>query len=260
MSERSDIAEDAQRIGNRTVLITGGSRGIGAAMTRQFSSEGYRTAFTYKEEESRAHELAHRVGLEFGSPAHTVRMDLGIDDSIRSAIDEAAHLLGGRIDVLVNNAGYADMLDLEFAAVSRSTLDRTIQTNVIGPFLVTQAALPYIPAGGAIVNIGSCLGARVPAQGLTTYATGKAAMAGFTRGLARDLRRSRIRVNEIAPGPVDTDMNPQDGPTADFQRSLTILDRYARPAEIARATVFLAGEDASYVTGTTLAVDGGTNT
>lgn len=244
----------------KTALVTGGNRGIGAAIATQFAQSGYAVAITYRSGQREADETVERIAHESQQPVHAVHLDMEREGTIVPAIEAAVSALGGAIDVLVNNAGYADMSGPEFTSISHETLTHTVQTNIVGPFLVTQATVPHIVEGGAIVNIGSCLGSRVPSSGLTSYATSKAAITGFTRGLARDLGGRNIRVNEVAPGSVNTEMNPQDGPAADYQRSTTILGRYADPAEIARTVVFVASDDASYITGTSITVDGGTNT
>lgn len=243
----------------KTALITGGNRGIGAAIASQFALAGYTVAITYRSGQKEAKDTVRRITRESTRPAYAVHLDLEREHTISPAVDGAIKALGGTVDVLVNNAGYADMSTPEFTAISHEILMRTIQTNIIGPFLVTQAVVPHIPQGGAIINIGSCLGSRVPTAGFSSYATSKAAITGFTRGLARDLGARGIRVNEIAPGSIDTDMNPQDGPSSDFQRASTILGRYGEPSEIANVAVFLASDKALYITGATLAVDGGTN-
>lgn len=244
----------------KTALVTGGNRGIGAAIATQFALSGYTVVITYRNGKDEADETARRIAQESQQSAHVVRLDMEHEETITPAVEKAISTLGGTIDVLVNNAGYADMSGPEFTSISHETLTRTVQTNIVGPFLVTQAAVPHITEGGAIVNIGSCLGSRVPSAGFTTYATSKAAITGFTRGLARDLGTRKIRVNEVAPGSVNTEMNPEDGPAADYQRSTTILGRYADPTEIARTVVFVASDEASYITGTSITVDGGTNT
>lgn len=244
---------------NKTALVTGGNRGIGAAIARQFARAGYTVAITYRSGQDEANETVRQIAEETRQPVHAVQLDLEQEDTIAPVVEEAIETLGGHLDALVNNAGYADMSGPAFTAISRATLARTVNTNIVGPFLVTQAAVPRMRRGGAIINIGSCLASHVPAAGFSSYATSKAAITGFTRGLARDLGEAGIRVNEIAPGSINTDMNPQDGPSADFQRSTTILGRYGDPAEIARTAVFLASDEASYITGASLAVDGGTN-
>lgn len=244
----------------KTALVTGGNRGIGAAIATQFALSGYAVVITYRSGKDEADETARRIAQESQQPAHVVRLDMEHEETIAPAVEKAVSTLGGTIDVLVNNAGYADMSGPEFTSISHETLTRTVQTNIVGPFLVTQAAVPHIAEGGAIVNIGSCLGSRVPSNGFTSYATSKAAITGFTRGLARDLGTRKIRVNEVAPGSVNTEMNPEGGPSADYQRSTTILGRYADPTEIARTVVFVASDEASYITGTSITVDGGTNT
>ncbi len=192
----------------RTALITGGNRGIGAAIAAQFALAGYNVAITYRNGQKEAEDTVRHI--ERNSPscqAHAVHLDLERADTIALAINEAITALGGTVDVLVNNAGYADMSAPEFTEISPEILTRTFQTNIVGPFLVTQTVVQHIPRGGSIINIGSCLGSRVPTAGFSSYATSKAAITGFTRGLARDMAARGIRVNEIAPGSIDTDMN-----------------------------------------------------
>lgn len=243
----------------KTALVTGGNRGIGAAIAAQFALAGYSVAITYRTGQKEAENTVGRIATHAANPIHAVHLDLEREDTITRAVDLAVKALGGKVDVLVNNAGYADMSAPDFIDISHEVLTRTIKTNIVGPFLVTQAVVPHIPRGGAVINLGSCLGSRVPTAGFSSYVTSKAAVTGFTRGLSRDLGARGIRVNEIAPGSIDTDMNPQNGPSSDFQRAATILGRYGEPSEIARVAVFLASDEASYITGATFAVDGGTN-
>ena len=241
----------------KSVLVTGGTRGIGWATANAFAAAGADVVITYRSDELAAHELAAKLEQDHSVSAYAVHLDLTVPGTVAASIDAAAVFLGGLITTVVNNAGYADMSMPAFETVSGEVLDQTLATNVAGPFLVAQAAVPHMPDGGAIVNIGSCLGHRVPGGGLTSYAMSKAAVSGFTRGLARDLGPRGIRVNEIAPGSIDTDMNPADGPSADYQRSQIILARYGRPEEFGRVAAFCLSPAASYLTGVMLPVDGG---
>lgn len=244
----------------KSVLVTGGTRGIGWATANAFAAAGADVVITYRSDEFAARDLAAKLERDHSVCAYAVHLDLTAPATVSASIEAAAAFLGGQITTVVNNAGYADMSMPAFETVSGEVLEQTLATNVAGPFRVAQAAVPHMPDGGAIVNIGSCLGYRVPGGGLTSYAMSKAAVSGFTRGLARDLGPRGIRVNEIAPGSIDTDMNPADGPSADYQRSQIILARYGRPEEVAAVAVFLAGEQASFITGSVIPVDGGANT
>ncbi|MDP9642262.1 3-oxoacyl-[acyl-carrier protein] reductase [Actinopolyspora lacussalsi] len=179
-----------------------------------------------------------------------------VPEEASSAVEETVAEFG-RLDILVNNAGFMDQSGVAFQDLPTDTIDRTLHVNIRSCVRAAQAATRHLEEGGRIINIGSCLGERVPGPGNTLYAMSKAAVTGMTKGLARDLGPHGITVNQVSPGPVDTDMNPADGPTASIQRDLTILGRYGEPTEIAAAVVYLAGDGASFVTGATLPVDGG---
>ncbi|MFJ9944098.1 SDR family NAD(P)-dependent oxidoreductase [Streptomyces erythrochromogenes] len=238
-------------------LVTGGSRGIGAEIARTLAAHGADVAITYRSNKEQAEEVAGQVRA-LGRRAVTVEADAADAEAVTAAVDRVVRELGP-VRILVNNAGYADMTCPPLAEVSLPTLDRTLDINVRGAFLTAQAVSRSMPDGGRIVNIGSCLATQVPAPGFTPYAMSKAAVHGLTVGLARDLGERAITVNQVAPGSIDTDMNPADGPSADFQRGLNVFGRYGRAEEIASAVLYLASDEASFVTGTTLTVDGGAN-
>lgn len=240
-------------LAGKVALVTGGSRGIGAAIVKRLARDGADVALTYVSaaEKGRAVvagvEAAGRRGLAIASdsadPAQVVR-----------AVERTVAELG-RLDILVNNAGIAAMGPLE--AVTLEEVDRTLSIHVRAAFVAAQAAARHMGAGGRIVSIGSCLADRVPGPGITLYATSKAALVGLTKGLARDLGPRGITANLVQPGPIDTDMNPADGAGADGQRSLIALGRYGTGDDIAAAVAHLAGEGGRFITGATIPVDGG---
>ncbi|MGI5348054.1 3-oxoacyl-ACP reductase family protein [Streptomyces sp. CA-250714] len=248
---RSDT--DQRPLRGRAALVTGGSRGIGAAVALRLAADGADVALTYESNAESAREVAEQI-KERGGRAWTVRASLADADSVRAAVDGAAEEFG-RLDILVNNAGTGAQGEL--ASVDAAELDRVLSVNVRGAYLVAQAAASRMADGGRIINIGSCVSARVPFPGMTLYAMSKAAVTGLTKGLARELASRGITVNQVSPGPIDTDMNPADGESAAAQAALTMLGRYGTPEEIADSVAHLVGDGARYVTGALLAVDGG---
>ncbi|TDU75193.1 SDR family oxidoreductase [Streptomyces sp. KS 21] len=234
-------------------LVTGGSRGIGAATALRLAQDGIDVALTYV---SGAEAAAEAVGeIEaLGRRALAVRADVGDPAQAVAAVEETVRGLG-RIDALVNNAGIGVLGPLD--ALTLADVDRVLAVNVRGVFLTTQAAAARMGPGGRIVTIGSCMAARVPGPGGTLYAMSKAALTGLNKALARELGGRGITANLVHPGPVDTDMNPADGPHAAAQSALTALGRFGTAQEVAGLVSFLVGPDAAYVTGAEFAVDGG---
>ncbi|WP_327134145.1 SDR family oxidoreductase [Streptomyces sp. NBC_01343] len=234
-------------------LVTGGSRGIGAATALRLARDGADVALTYAHGAEAAAGVV--AGIEaLGRRALSVRADVGDPVQAAAAVEETVRGLG-RIDALVNNAGIGVLGPLD--ALTPADVDRVLAVNVRGVFLTTRAAAARMGSGGRIVTIGSCMTARVPGPGGTLYAMSKAALTGLTKALARELGERGITANLVHPGPVDTDMNPADGPCAAAQSALTALGRFGTAQEVAGLVSFLTGPDAAYVTGAEFAVDGG---
>ena len=240
-------------LAGRRALVTGGSRGIGAEIVRRLAADGAAVAFTYGASATEAEKLAAEVA-ESGGTAVAIQADSGDPEQVATAIDETVAQLGG-LDILVNNAGVAYIGDVE--SLTMEQFDRLVAINVKGVFAAIQRAIPHLGSTGRIINIGSINADRVPGPGLSIYAMSKAAVAGLTRGLARELGPRGITVNNIQPGPVATEMNPEVGEFADSLRAVMALGRYGQPRDIASVVSYLAGPEAAYVTGANWNVDGG---
>jgi 3-oxoacyl-[acyl-carrier protein] reductase len=237
----------------KVALVTGGSRGLGAAIAVALANEGADVAVTYVSAPEKAQAVVARIEAA-GRRGLAVRADSARAEDVIAAVERTAAELG-RLDVLVNNAGIAVLGPLEEVALE--DVDRTIAIHVRAAFVAAQAAARHMGEGGRIVSIGSCLAERVPHGGATLYSMSKAALSGLTKGLARDLGPRGITANLIHPGPIDTDMNPADGPHADDERALTALGRYGEAEDIAAMVVHLAGRSGRNITGAAFAVDGG---
>ncbi|WP_327592942.1 3-oxoacyl-ACP reductase family protein [Streptomyces chartreusis] len=235
----------------KVALVTGGSRGIGAATALRLAREGADVALTYVHGKEAAEEVVRAVEA-LGRRAVALRADAGDADEAQGAVDRAAEALGG-LDVLVNNAGIGVLGPLE--GLSLTDVDRVLAVNVRGVFLTSRAAAARMDAGGRIITIGTCMTQRVPGPGGTLYATSKSALIGLTKALARELGPRGITANIVHPGPIDTDMNPADGPFASGQAAMTALGRFGTADEVASTVAYLAAAD--YVTGSEFAVDGG---
>lgn len=243
----------SQALLGKTALVTGGSRGIGAAIAKRLAADGAAVALTYGGNQASAEAVVAEI-VAAGGKAHAIQADFRDQAAVAAAVDSAAATLGG-IDILVHNAGV-----LEIAPVGTLTAEqyrRSFDVNVEAVFTGTTAAIPHIRDDGRILIVGSVNGHSMPMQGGSVYGATKAAVAGLARGWARDLGPRGILVNVIQPGPVDTDMNPADGPFADYQRGFIALGRYGKAEEIANLAAFLASDEASLITGTTIDIDGG---
>ncbi|GAA0907927.1 SDR family oxidoreductase [Virgisporangium aurantiacum] len=240
---------------DKVALVTGGSRGIGAAIALRLAADGADVAFTYQSNHDRAAGVVEKI-KDSGRRAVAIVADSADPVAVRAAVEQAVGALG-RLDVLVNNAGVGILKPFTDAGVDE--FDRTMAVNVRAAFVAAQAAVPHMSAGGRIVNIGSNVADRTVFPGFSMYATSKAALVGLTKALGRELGPRAITVNLVQPGATDTDLNPADGPDAPAQVALTALGRYASPAEVAAMVAYLAGPEAAYVTGAALTVDGGFN-
>ncbi|MFD0276463.1 SDR family oxidoreductase [Kitasatospora sp. NPDC127111] len=237
----------------KVALVTGGSRGIGAAVAKRLAAAGAAVALTYVQAADQAEEVAKEIEAD-GGTAVVIRADLTEPTAAAEAVERTVRELG-RLDILVNNAGF--LAHGPLAEVSAEELDRVLAVDVRSVFLASQAAARHLGEGGRIISIGSCFNGRVPGPDFVLQAMAKTALVGLTKGLARELGPRGITATVVDPGPIDTDMNPADGGSADFQRSLTALGTYGGAEDVAAAVAFLAGPGGRYVTGTSLAVDGG---
>ncbi|WP_346742683.1 3-oxoacyl-ACP reductase family protein [Spongiactinospora sp. TRM90649] len=233
--------------------MTGGSRGIGAAVALRLTQQGADVAFTYHSNERRAEEVVDQIKAA-GRRALAIQADSADPAALVAAIDRVAGELG-RLDILVSNAGAFPVAPLE--QVSLDEFDQTIAVNVRAPFVAAQAAVPHMRADGRIITIGSMVADRVVFPGFSLYALSKTALTGLTKALGRELGARGITVNLVNPGPTDTELNPASGPNAETINGFTALGRYAEPADVAASVAFLAGEEGRYITGATLTVDGG---
>ncbi|MDE1178768.1 MAG: 3-oxoacyl-ACP reductase FabG [Edaphobacter sp.] len=243
------------KLENKVALVTGASRGIGAAIAKRLAADGADVAITYAKDVKAAEAVVSAIEA-IGRKAIAIQADAA-DSSAASAAVEQVVKQFGRVDVLVNNAGTA--IPKPFEEATLEEIDRIIAINVRGVLVTTQAALKHMPHGGRIISIGSCVGERTMTPGLTAYAATKGAVKMFTQGLSREVGGRGITVNNVQPGPIDTDLNPASGDWAAPQLANTALNRYGHVDEVAALVAFVASPEAAYITGTNLTVDGGTN-
>ena len=242
------------RLANKTALVTGGSRGIGASIVKRLAAEGANVIFTYVKSEEKAQALVSEI-KSFGVKVKAIRADTGNTDEINAAVAEAAEL--GNIDILVNSAGLFITGAIDDNSADVDAFKRQWDVNTLGVAHTVRVVLPKMNDGGRIITIGSTGAIRSPYIGLGDYAATKAALAAYTRSWARDLGQRNITVNIIQPGLINTDMNPSNGDFSAEMVKAVALGRYGEAKDIAAAVAFLASEDAQYITGNTLNVDGG---
>jgi 3-oxoacyl-[acyl-carrier protein] reductase len=240
---------------DKVALVTGGSRGIGAAIAKRLAVDGASVAITYAKDASAASAVVKDIESN-GGKAVAIQADAADVEAVKSAVEKTVASFG-RLDVLVNNAGTA--IPKRFEETTLEEMDRVIDINVRGIMITTQAALKHMKSGGRIIMIGSAVGERVLVPGLVAYSATKGAVKIFTQALSRELGSRGITVNNVQPGPIDTDLNPASGDWAVPQKAATALDRYGHADEIAAMVAFVAGPESSYITGSNLTVDGGMN-
>jgi 3-oxoacyl-[acyl-carrier protein] reductase len=243
----------SKKLDGKIALITGGSRGIGAAIAKRLAADGANVAITYTKGADAAASVVKEIeGV--GRKAIAIQADAADADAVEAAVEKTVATFG-RLDVLVNNAGSA--IPKRFEETTLEELDRLIGINVRGVFVATQAALKHMKSGGRIISIGSVVGERALTPGLVPYSATKGAVKMFTQGLSREVASRGITVNNVQPGPIDTDTNPATGEWAVPQKAFTALGRYGHVDEVAALVAFVAGPESSYITGANLNVDGG---
>jgi 3-oxoacyl-[acyl-carrier protein] reductase len=243
------------KLTDKSALVTGGSRGIGSAIAKRLAADGASVAITYTKGADAAAAVVKEIERA-GGKAIAIQADATDADAVKAAVEKTVATFG-RLDVLVNNAGTA--IPKTFEETTLEEMDRMIDINIRGTFVTTQAALKHMKEGGRIIMIGSCVGERMMTPGLVPYAATKGAIKMFTQGLSREVGSRGITVNNIQPGPIDTELNPAAGDWATPQIANTALKRYGHVEDIAAMVAFVAGPEAAYITGANLTVDGGTN-
>ncbi|EEF57781.1 3-oxoacyl-ACP reductase family protein [Pedosphaera parvula] len=247
------MSTDTKKLTGKVALVTGASRGIGAAIAKGLADDGASVAITYTSSPQKADEVVRAIEVT-GGKVLAIRADSADAEAVNKAVAGTVKAFG-RLDILVNNAGLFAMAPIDEFKIE--DFDRLIAVNVKGVFLATQSAIRHMGEGGRIINIGSVNSDSMPFAGGSVYALTKGAVASFTRGLARDLGPRGITVNNIQPGPVDTDMNPADGAFAAQLKDLMAIKRYGHGNEIAALVSFLASPEAAFITGASIKIDGG---
>ncbi|HVW58667.1 MAG TPA: 3-oxoacyl-ACP reductase family protein [Puia sp.] len=242
-----------KRLAGKIALVTGGSRGIGAAITRRLADEGARVAFTYVRSAEKAETLAAEINSS-GGTSIAIAADSADPQQVTDAVDRTVAAFGG-LDILVNNAGI--YIGKAFEEHTLEDYEQIMAINVRAVYVAAHAAIKHISNGGRIITIGSNMADGSVGPRTTLYTMSKSALQGFTRGLARDLGDKKITVNVIQPGPIDTDMNPANSELADFLRTRLPLSEYGTGEDIGGLVAFLASEEGKYITGTALTIDGG---
>jgi 3-oxoacyl-[acyl-carrier protein] reductase len=239
---------------NKTALVTGASRGIGAAIAKRLAADGASVAITYTKGADAAAQVVKAIKAA-GGEAIAIQANATDAKAVNVAVEQTVKTFG-QLDILVNNAGTA--IPKPFEETTLEEMDQMLDLNVRGVFIATQAALKHLKEGGRIISIGSCVGERATTPGLAAYSATKGTVKMFTQGLSREVGSRGITVNNVQPGPIDTDLNPAAGDWATPQIANTALKRYGHVDEIAALVAFVAGPEASYITGANLTVDGGT--
>jgi 3-oxoacyl-[acyl-carrier protein] reductase len=246
---------NGRKLEGKVALVTGGSRGIGAAIAKRLAADGASVAITYSKGADAAASVVKAIESNDGK-AIAIQADAANVKAVMSAVEETVATFG-QLDVLVNNAGTA--VPKTFEETSLEEMDRVIDINLRGVLVTTQAALKHLKDGGRIIMIGSAVGERVLTPGLVPYSATKGAVKIFTQALSREVGSRGITVNNVQPGPIDTDLNPAAGEWSVPQKAATALNRYGHVDEIAAMVAFVAGPESSYITGANLTVDGGMN-
>ncbi|MEH2487915.1 3-oxoacyl-[acyl-carrier protein] reductase [Bradyrhizobium sp. AZCC 2230] len=242
-------------LAGKRALVTGASRGIGAAIAKALAAEGADVAITYEKSADSAAKVVDAIKAS-GRKGVAIQADSADVAAVKASVDKTVAALGG-LDILVNNAGILRLGGLN--DISLADIDALLNVNVRSPIVASKAALAHLGKGGRIITIGSYFADRVPAPVLGVYAASKSALIAFNKALARELGPKDITVNLVQPGSINTDMNPAHGPTAETLKQFMALGRYGAPDDIANAVAFLASEKAKYITGSALTVDGGAN-
>ena len=245
----------AQSLKGKVALVTGGSRGIGAAIAKHLAAEGASIALTYAKDANSASAVVKEIQTA-GGKAVAIQADASATEAVQGAVEKAVAALG-KLDILVNNAGTA--IPKPFVDTTFEEMDHVINLNIRGVFVTTQAALKQMNDNGRIIMIGSCVGERNLTPGLAAYAATKGAVKMFAQSLSREVGSRGITVNNVQPGPIDTDLNPASGDWATPQKAVTALNRYGTVDEVAALVAFVASPQSAYITGANLTVDGGTN-